>query len=179
MIFTETKLKGVYVIDIERRTDSRGFFSRAWCENELNVHGIPTRFVQSNIGFSHAKGTLRGMHFQTAPFQEVKLVRCTMGRVVDVAIDLRPESATYREWISEELSSDNRKMLLIPEGCAHGYMTLVDNTELLYETSQFYAAAHATGVLYNDPAFGVVWPAPVCVISDADMNWPQFTPSNK
>lgn len=119
------------------------------------------------------------MHFQTAPFQEVKLVRCTMGRVVDVAIDLRPGSPTYRQWISEELSSDNRKMLLIPEGCAHGYITLVDNTELLYETSQFYAAAHATGVLYNDPAFGVVWPAPVCVISDADRNWPQFTPSNK
>lgn len=179
MIFTETKLKGVYVIDVERRADSRGFFARGWCENELTSYGITTHFVQSNIGFSHKNGTLRGMHFQTSPFQEVKLVRCTMGSVIDVAIDLRPESPTYREWISEELSSANRKMLLIPEGCAHGYLTLVDNTELLYETSQFYAPAHATGVLHNDPAFGVVWPAPVCVISDVDMKWPQFVPSNK
>lgn len=179
MIFTETKLKGAYVIDVERRADPRGFFARAWCENEFDSHGISTRFVQSNIGFSHKKGTLRGMHFQTAPFQEVKLVRCTMGRVIDVAIDLRPDSPTYREWISVELSSDNRKMLFIPEGCAHGYITLVDDTELLYETSQFYASAHASGVLYNDPAFGVVWPASVRVISDADMNWPQFMLSNK
>ncbi len=178
MIFNGTKLKGVYVIDVERRADLRGFFGRAWCENELNSHGVPTRFVQSNIGFSHKKGTLRGMHFQNAPFQEVKLVRCTMGRVMDVAIDLRPESPTYREWVCEELSSENRKMLVIPQGCAHGYITLVDNTELLYETSQFYAPAHATGVLYNDPAFGVVWPVPVDVISEADLSWPRFIPAN-
>ncbi len=179
MIFKETKLKGVYVIEVERRADSRGFFGRAWCENELGSHGVPARFVQSNIGFSRKKGTLRGMHLQNAPYQEIKLVRCTTGRVMDVAIDLRPGSPTYRQWISEELSFNNRKMLLIPEGCAHGYITLVDNTELLYETSQFYAPAYATGVLYNDPAFGVVWPVPVEVISEADMNWPRYIPATK
>lgn len=179
MIFTETKIKGVYIIDVECRADVRGFFARAWCENEFTSHGIPARFPQSNIGFSHKKGTLRGMHFQTAPFEELKLVRCTTGRVLDVAVDLRPESPTYCEWVSEELSSDNHKMLLIPEGCAHGYITLVDNTELMYETSQLYAPAHATGVLYNDPAFRVAWPVPVSVISDADMSWSRFIPSNK
>ena len=174
MIFTETKLKGVFVIEMERREDHRGFFARAWCQKELESQGLSAGFVQSNVAFSHNKGTMRGMHYQTPPFQEAKLVRCTMGRVFDVAVDLRPESSSYTEWTGVELSAENRKMLYIPPGCAHGYLTLIDSTELLYDTSQVYAPAHATGVLYNDPEFGIVWPAPVCVLSDADKNWAPF-----
>ena len=172
MNFTETKFKGAFVIDIERREDQRGFFARAWCQKEFEAHGLVNRFVQANIGFSYKKGTLRGMHFQMNPYQEAKLVRCTMGRILDVIIDLRPESKTYRQWIGVELTADNRKMLYIPEGCAHGYQTMVDNTEVLYDTSQFYAPQHSAGVLFNDPVFGIEWPFAVEIISDADRSWP-------
>lgn len=174
MNFTEMKLKGAFVIDIERREDQRGFFARAWCQNEFEAHGLVTGFVQANIGFSYKKGTVRGMHFQMAPYQEVKLVRCTMGRVLDVIVDLRQESETYRQWIGVELTADNRKMLYIPEGCAHGYQTMVDNTEVVYDTSQFYAPQHSAGVLYNDPIFKIEWPLTVEVISDADRSWPAY-----
>lgn len=174
MRFTETKIPGAYVIDIERREDHRGFFARGWCQREFAAHGLATRFVQANIGFSHKQGTLRGMHFQSRPYQEVKLVRCTMGRIVDIIVDLRPASSTYKQWVSIELTADNRTMLYVPEGCAHGYQTLEDNTEVVYDTSQFYAPKHAAGVLYNDPAFGIVWPLPVAVISEADRNWLRY-----
>jgi dTDP-4-dehydrorhamnose 3,5-epimerase len=174
MNFSETKLRGAFVIDIERREDQRGFFARAWCQKEFEAHGLVNGFVQANIGFSYKKGTVRGMHFQMNPYQEVKLVRCTMGRILDVIIDLRPESKTYRQWIGVELTADNRKMLYIPEGCAHGYQTMMDNTEVLYDTSKFYAPQHSTGVLYNDPTFKIEWPLAVEVISDADRSWPAY-----
>jgi len=174
MRFAETKIRGVYIIDIERREDHRGFFARGWCQKEFEGYGLATRFVQTNVGFNHKLGTLRGMHFQSNPHQEAKLVRCTKGRVVDIMIDLRPGSPTHRQWVSIELTADNHTMLYIPEGCAHGYQTLEDNTEVVYDTSQFYAPQNAAGVLYNDPAFGIEWPLPVEVISEADRNWPQY-----
>src|SRR5215831_3079632 len=177
MRFTETQIHGAYIIDIDRREDHRGFFARSWCQKEFEAHGLVTSFVQANISYSHKKGTLRGMHFQSRPYQKVKLVRCTKKRIVDIIIDLRPESPTHRQWISKELTVDNRTMLYIPEGCAHGYQTLEDNTEVVYDTSQFYAPQHATGVLYNDPAFGIEWPLPVAVISEADRNWPRYSGS--
>ena len=174
MNFAETKLRGAFVIDVERREDQRGFFARAWCQKEFEAHGLVNRFVQANIGFNYKKGTVRGMHFQMNPYQEVKLVRCTMGRVLDVIVDLRHESETYRQWIGVELTADNRKMLYIPEGCAHGYQTMVDNTEVVYDASKFYAPQYATGVLFNDPVFGIEWPLAVEVISDADRSWPAY-----
>lgn len=174
MNFVETKLKGAFVIDIERREDQRGFFARAWCQKEFEAHGLINCFAQANIGFSYKKGTVRGMHFQMNPYQEVKLARCTMGRIFDVIVDLRPESKTYRQWIGVELTDDNRRMLYIPEGCAHGYQTMVDNTEVVYDTSKFYAPQYATGVLFNDPVFGIEWPVAVEIISDADRSWPAY-----
>jgi dTDP-4-dehydrorhamnose 3,5-epimerase len=172
MKFAETKLKGAFVIDIERREDERGFFARAWCQKEFEAHGLVSHFAQANVGFSHRKGTIRGMHFQTHPCQEAKLVRCTLGRVFDVMVDLRPDSLTYRQWIGVELTAENHTMLYIPEGCAHGYQTMVDNTEIVYDTSHVYAPHHASGVLFNDPAFGIAWPLPAEIISEADKNWP-------
>lgn len=177
MQFTATRIHGAYAIDLERREDQRGFFARCWCQKEFESQGLITSFVQANVGFSHKQGTLRGMHFQSSPYQEVKLVRCTMGRIVDIIVDLRPTSPTYTQWVSLELTADNRTMLYVPEGCAHGYQTLEDNTEVVYDTSQFYAPQHATGVLYNDPAFGIVWPLPVAVISAADSNWVPYSRS--
>jgi dTDP-4-dehydrorhamnose 3,5-epimerase len=178
MQFTATKIDGAYIIDVERREDHRGFFARSWCQTEFEAHGLTTSFVQTNIIFSHTQGTLRGMHFQKSPYQEVKLVRCTMGRIVDIIVDLRPASPTHRRWISIELTANNRTMLYVPEGCAHGYQTLEDNTEVVYDTSQFYAPQHATGVLYNDLAFGIEWPLPVAVMSEADRNWLRYTSSS-
>jgi dTDP-4-dehydrorhamnose 3,5-epimerase len=174
MIFKETKLKGVYVIDLERREDNRGFFARTWCQREAESHGLVSGFVQSNVGFSYRKGTLRGMHFQRSPHQEVKLIRCTMGRVVDVIVDLRPDSSTYTQWIGVELSAENRRMIYAPEGCAHGYQTLVDDTEIVYDTTKFYMPEYATGALFDDPAFGIKWPLSVEVISEADRSWPRL-----
>ena len=169
-----TELYGVYIVDIERRSDQRGFFGRAWCQREFEESGLNPRFVQANVGFSHMKGTLRGMHYQRFPNEEVKFVRCTMGAVFDVVIDLRRDSPTFLKWVGAELTAENRRMLYAPEGCAHGYQTLADNTELYYQTSQFYAPESATGVRYNDATFGISWPLAVSVISDADRTWPGF-----
>jgi dTDP-4-dehydrorhamnose 3,5-epimerase len=174
MLFTPTNLKGVFIITPEKREDHRGFFARAWCKKEFETHGLNTDLVQVNVGFSKKQGTLRGMHFQTEPYEECKLVRCTMGEIVDVVIDLRPDSPTHKQWISVELSADNRTMLYVPEGFAHGYLTLVDNTEVAYQTSQFYEPGHAKGVRFDDPAFGITWPRTVDVISEADRNWPLY-----
>jgi dTDP-4-dehydrorhamnose 3,5-epimerase len=174
MLFTETKLKGAYVIDIERKTDNRGFFARAWCRNEFAEHGLSTTVVQRNVALSTRRGTLRGLHFQIAPYQEVKIVRCTRGALLDVIVDLRPESPTYRQWIAVELNEDNYKMLYVPEGFAHGYQTLADNTELDYDTSEFFVADAARGVRFNDPAFKIDWPLEPTAISDADRNWPDY-----
>jgi dTDP-4-dehydrorhamnose 3,5-epimerase len=174
MIFSETKISGVYVIDVERRRDGRGFFARTWCERELQENGLTNSVVQENVAFSHKQGCVRGMHFQLFPHEEVKIVRCTMGAVYDVAIDLRPDSPTHKKWMAVELTADNHRMVYIPEGCAHGYQTLVDNSEICYQTSRFYAPDVARGVRYNDPAFSVDWPLPVQVISEADSSWPDY-----
>jgi len=174
MNFTETNIRGVYLIEIKRIGDDRGFFGRSWCTEELAGQGLDNRIAQVNVGFSTKAGTLRGMHFQKAPHAEVKLVRCTMGAVYDVALDLRPESPTFRKWYGVELNADNRLSLYIPEGCAHGYMTLAPDSEICYFTSAPYASDHAAGVRYDDPAFGIEWPQPVAVISDADRSWPDF-----
>ncbi len=174
MIFTETKLKGAYIIDLERVTDERGFFARRWCAKEFSSHGLSLAIVQVNIGHSAKKGTIRGMHFQTAPFAEVKVVHCSRGALYDVIIDLRDGSPTKGQWVGAELTADNGRMFYVPEGFAHGYQTLEDETDLVYQTSQLYAKEAAKGVRYNDPAFGITWPLPVSIISSGDKNWPDF-----
>jgi dTDP-4-dehydrorhamnose 3,5-epimerase len=175
MIFQETTLRGAYLVDIQRLEDERGFFARAWCQREFEAHGLNPRLAQCNISFNHKKGTLRGMHYQAAPFEEAKLVRCTMGAIYDVIIDLRPESPTFKQHFGVTLTPETRTMLYIPEGFAHGFLTLVDNTEVFYQMSEFYAPDYARGLRWNDPAFGIEWPAGVQVISERDANYPDFT----
>lgn len=174
MIFTETKLHGAFIIDPERLEDERGFFARTWCQREFAVHGLSPRWVQCNISFNTPKGTLRGMHYQAAPYAETKLIRCTMGAIYDVIIDLRPDSPTFKLWLAVELTADNRCMLYVPGGFAHGFLTLANHTEVLYQMSEFYVAEYARGVRWNDPAFGIQWPADVRVISDRDRNYLDF-----
>jgi len=174
MIFEETKLAGVFLISAELHRDQRGFFARTWCTQEFQEHGLNPTLVQCSISFNRVKGTLRGIHYQAEPYPEAKLVRCTKGRLYDVALDLRPGSTTYKQWIAAELSEENHRALYIPEGCAHGFLTLEDNTEALYQMSEFYHAEGARGVRWNDPAFGIEWPAGVCVISERDQAYPDY-----
>lgn len=175
MIFNETSLKGAYVIDLEPRQDERGFFARTFCRREFEEHGLISYVVQANISFSHKKGTLRGMHYQLAPFAETKLVRCTRGALYDVIVDVRPDSPTFKQWFGVELTGDNYRMLYVPEGFAHGFLTLEDNTEASYQVSEFYAPGYEQGVRYNDPAFAIQWPLEVQVISDKDRSWPDYS----
>lgn len=179
MLFLPTEIDGVWIIEAEPRSDTRGVFARVWCEEEFAARGLDTRLAQANTAFNHRRGTLRGMHYQQAPAAEVKLVRCTQGALFDVALDLRTDSPTYHRWVGVELSAANRRMLYIPRGCAHGYQTREDGTELWYGASHPYTASAATGVRHDDPAFGITWPEPVSVISDADAGWPylRLTPS--
>jgi dTDP-4-dehydrorhamnose 3,5-epimerase len=172
LIFRETALSGAYIIEPEKINDERGSFARVWCRRELEQHGLKGDVAQSNIGFSYRKGTLRGLHFQRAPHAEVKIVRCTRGAIFDVVVDLRPESPTYKRWFGVELNDDNRRMIYVPEGFAQGYMTLADNTEMNYHTSEFYSPDAASGVRYDDPVIGIRWPLAVTVISEQDRNWP-------
>ena len=175
MKFTETPVAGAYVIDVNRLGDERGYFGRLWCEKEMADMGLVSQIKQSNVGFSPQKGTLRGLHFQTPPHQEVKMVRCTRGSVFDVVVDLRPDSPTYLKWHGLELNADNGSALYVPEGCATGYLTLEDDSEIYYHTSEFYAPQHATGVRHNDPAFQIEWPdVEISVMSDNDVSWPDF-----
>ena len=174
MIFTETILKGAYLIKPQRLEDERGFFARVWCRKEFEAHGLSTDLVQCNVSFNVSKGTLRGMHFQASPHEEAKLVRCTMGAIHDVIIDLRKDSPTYLRHFAEVLSAENRNMFCIPEGFAHGFITLEDRTEVFYQMSAFYNAESARGVRWNDPAFGIRWPSEVRVISERDRNYPDF-----
>ena len=176
MEFVETRLKGAFVVRVKRIEDHRGFFGRAWCRDEFVAHGLNPNATQLNVGFSHKKGTLRGLHYQVAPHEEAKFVRCTRGAAHDVIVDLRGDSPTRGQWFGIDLTADEQTMLYVPEGFAHGYQTLADNTELYYMTTAAYAAAAARGVRYDDPALGIVWPLPVAVISDADKNWPDFRP---
>jgi dTDP-4-dehydrorhamnose 3,5-epimerase len=176
VIFSETDLPGVYVVDLERREDERGFFARAWCAREFGEHGLSTDLVQCNLSFNHRRGTLRGMHFQEAPHAEAKLVRCTRGAIFDVALDLRPESPNHGRWVGVELSADNRRALYVPEGFAHGYQTLEDGTETFYQVSEWYTPGSERGVRWNDPAFEIDWPlADEPLLSPKDAAWPDYT----
>jgi dTDP-4-dehydrorhamnose 3,5-epimerase len=170
--FRETTIEGVVVVEMDPIRDERGFFARAWCRDEFMAAGQPIDWVQVNVAHSVSAGTLRGVHLQRAPFGEHKLVRCTRGRLQDVAVDLRPDSPTYRRWVSVELTHGNGLMLLIPPGCAHGALSLEPETDFEYHTSRSYTPAAATGVRYDDPALAIEWQAPVQVVSAADRSWP-------
>jgi dTDP-4-dehydrorhamnose 3,5-epimerase len=174
MIFTETKLKGAFVIEPERLEDERGFFARVWCQREFERRGLNPCLAQCSISFNRAKGTLRGIHYQIAPCEEAKLVRCTQGSIYDVMVDLRPESPTYKRYFGEVLSAENRLMLYVPEGFAHGLLTLEDNTEILYHISEFYSPEHSRGVRWDDPAFAIDWPITPKRISIRDRSYPDF-----
>jgi dTDP-4-dehydrorhamnose 3,5-epimerase len=172
VIFTETALSGAYIIEMKKIHDQRGYFARAWCDAEFKQHGLKTGIVQSNVGFSIKSGTLRGLHFQQAPHAEVKVVRCTRGAMFDVIVDLRRQSPSYKRWIGVELTEDNGKIVYVPEGFAQGYVTLRDKTEMNYHTTNYYNESAASGVRYDDPAFGIEWPVTPAVISAQDTNWP-------
>lgn len=171
MIFTETKLKDAYIIDLDRKEDGRGFFARAFCQNEFSAHGLKPIIAQANIAFNNKQGTLRGMHFQYPPAAESKLVRCTRGAILDVIVDLRPESQTYLNHIAVELSEDNYRALYVPERFAHGYQVLRDKTETSYQVGEFYTPGSEGGLMYNDPRLGLRWPLPVSAISEKDKSW--------
>ena len=175
MLFQETDIAGAFVVEIKRIVDDRGFFGRTWCTEEFRKRGLSDTIVQINTGVSTRAGTLRGMHYQAAPHAEVKIVQCTRGTVYDVAVDLRRESQTFKRWAAVELSDQNYRAFYIPEGCAHGYLTLSDDAVLTYMTSKSYAPAAAKGVRFDDPAFGIQWPGEIRVVSTADRNWPDFT----
>lgn len=174
MIFQSTRLGGVLEIDVEPRADDRGFLARTWCVDEFAANGIPNTMVQASTILTHRRGTLRGLHYQIAPHAEDKLVRCTLGAAYVVVVDLRPESPTWRQWIGVELSSANRRELFVPRGCAQGYQTLVDGTEMYYLMSTRYVPEAARGVRFDDPAFGIVWPLEVAAISDRDQSWADY-----
>ena len=175
MIFKPTAIAGVVVIEPERHGDARGHFARTYCADDFQANGLDPRIAQCSTSFNAKAGTLRGLHFQREPHAEVKLVRCTRGAIFDVAVDLRPDSPTYRRWMGRELTADEGAMLYVPEGCAHGYLTLSDDTEVTYFASTFYAPGSARGVRFDDPAFGIEWPAPALVVSDQDRQWPDFS----
>ena len=168
MIFTETRLKGAFVIDLDRKTDERGFFARAFCQNEFRDHGLKSVIAQANVASNTTKGTVRGMHFQYPPAAETKLVRCTRGAILDIIVDLRPESPTYLEHISVELNEDNMTALYVPERFAHGYQVLRDGTDTSYQVGEFYTPSAEGGLRYDDPRLGLRWPLPVTVISSKD-----------
>lgn len=174
MNFVPTALAGACIVDLEPQTDGRGFFARAWCQREFEQHGLNSRVVQCSVSYNRRKGTWRGMHYQEAPHEEAKLVRCTMGSICDVIVDLRPGSPTFKEHLTVILSAENRKMLYIPEKFAHGFLTLEDNTEVFYQMSEFHAPESARGFRWNDPYFGIRLPLEVAVISERDRDYPDF-----
>jgi dTDP-4-dehydrorhamnose 3,5-epimerase len=174
MIFNQTDIQGAYTIELEKRADARGFFARGWCWYEFGDRGLPNSLVQMNISYNRYKHTLRGFHYQVAPSQEDKLLRCVRGAVHDVMLDLRPQSPTFLGHIAVELSAANYRTLLVPKGCANAFLTLADDTEVTYLVSEFYDPAAERGVRWDDPAFAIDWPAPPAVISDKDRSWPDF-----
>jgi dTDP-4-dehydrorhamnose 3,5-epimerase len=176
MIFTETPLKGAFVIDLEPRGDERGFFARAFCMNEFAEHGLANRVAQANLSHNPRRGTLRGMHYQVPPHAEVKLVRCTRGAIWDAIIDLRKDSPTYLQWFGVELSADNRRTFYVPQGFAHGYQSLTDDSEVFYMVTEFYAPGSEHGIRWNDPRFAIPWPVPDPVLSPKDAAHPDFVP---
>jgi dTDP-4-dehydrorhamnose 3,5-epimerase len=175
MQFTASRIPGAWVIDITPIHDRRGFFAMTWSPEELREHGIDPAMAQCNLAFNHLRGTLRGMHFQTAPHGQAKIVRATRGALLDVIVDLRPDSPTWRQWQSFELTADNHRMLYIPAGLAHGYLTLTDAAEMFYQVSSPWAPQAEAGVRWNDPAFGIKWPFEPTVISEKDQTWPLLT----
>jgi dTDP-4-dehydrorhamnose 3,5-epimerase len=175
MIFNATAINDALIINVEKIGDERGFFGRAFCRREFENHGIDFQIQQANIGFSRSRGTLRGLHYQVPPHGEAKLVRCTAGALFDVILDLRPASSTFKQWIGVELTAKNQTMLYVPEGCAHGYLTLADSTELCYLVSQYYHQTAERGIRWNDPSFEIEWPIiEGLVISEKDQNWPDW-----
>lgn len=174
MKFMPLPLQGTFLIEPEPVADERGFFARTFCREEFSAHNLNPDLVQCSISFNMQKGILRGMHYQKEPHQEVKLVRCTMGGIYDVIIDLRRDSATFRQWASVELTADNRRSVYIPEGIAHGFLTLADNCEVFYQMSEYFRPESSAGVRWNDPAFSIEWPGDVSIISDRDLNYPDF-----
>jgi dTDP-4-dehydrorhamnose 3,5-epimerase len=177
MRFQDTPLRGACLIELEKRGDERGFFARFFCQREFQQHGLNPHIAQINNAFSRDRGTLRGMHYQVAPKAEDKIVRCLRGSFLDVIIDLRPESATFLRHFAVELTAENRTMLYVPKGFAHGYLSLEDNTEALYLATEFYSPEHEHGIRYNDPKFGIKWPFEPLVISDKDRKHPDFDPA--
>jgi dTDP-4-dehydrorhamnose 3,5-epimerase len=175
MIFNETKLKGAFIIEIRKIGDERGFFGRSWCHREMEEHGLDGNIAQINTSLSKDKGTLRGLHFQIAPYQECKMIRCTRGAIFDIIVDLRPASPTFLQWFGEELTEDNHKALYSPKGFAQGFITLTDDAEITYFTTDFYAPGFDRGVRYNDPKFGIKLPIKPIVVSEKDLTWPDFT----
>lgn len=174
MKFSPTALAGACIIDIEQVPDERGFFARSWCREEFSRHDLNPDLAQCSISFNKKRGTLRGMHYQVAPHEETKVVRCTRGAIHDVILDLRPQSPTFRKWFAVELSADNRRMLYVPAGLAHGFQSLTDDTEVFYQISTPYHPESARGVRWDDPAFGIEWPVAERIISDRDRRYPDF-----
>lgn len=176
MKFSETPLKGAFVLELERLKDERGFFARSFCRREFAAHGLNPQVVQCNVSYNRKKHTLRGMHYQVGPHQEAKVVTCIQGAIYDVIIDLRPGSPTFCQWFAARLTAANRKMLYIPEGFAHGFQTLKDHSTVYYQMSEFYQPESARGVRWNDPVFGIHWPHPAPLLSPRDQNFPDFKP---
>jgi len=174
MIFTSTSLPGATLIDVERRQDTRGYFERTYCEREFAAHGLAAHIVQASMSLTRHAGTLRGMHYQAEPHSEDKLVRCVRGAIWDALIDLRPDSPTYCQWIGAELTESNGRMLLVPKGVAHGFITLTDDVAVTYHVSAFYEPEAERGVRHDDSAFGIQWPVPVTGMSERDRAWPDF-----
>jgi dTDP-4-dehydrorhamnose 3,5-epimerase len=177
MNFTPTKLSGAYIVELERHEDDRGFFARTWCQDEFADHGLEPALAQCSISRNALAGTLRGMHFQAAPHEEAKVVRCTAGAIYDVIVDLRRDSQTYADWIAVELDADSGRALYIPKGFAHGFQTLADESDVFYMISERYVPAAGAGVRWDDPAFAIEWPLPVRVISERDRSWPDHRPA--
>jgi dTDP-4-dehydrorhamnose 3,5-epimerase len=173
--FHRAELEGAYIIELDKLGDDRGFFARTWCQREFEEHGLVARIAQANVSFNAKAGTLRGMHYQVAPYEETKLIRCTRGGVYDVIIDLRRGSPTYTRWMGVELTAQNYKMLYVPGQFAHGFVTLEDDTEVIYFMSEFYTRGAEQGLRWNDPRFGIIWPRAAELISEKDANWPDFS----
>ena len=174
MEFIETGLNGAYLVQLKKIEDERGYFARAWCRDEFLKHGLNSQILQLNVGFNKLRGTVRGMHFQLPPHSEAKFVRCTRGAIFDVMIDLREDSPTFGRWFGQELTPANGLLLYLPEGFAHGYQALCDDTEMYYQTSEIYQPSAARGVRFDDPAFAIKWPMPISLVSAADRGWPLF-----
>jgi dTDP-4-dehydrorhamnose 3,5-epimerase len=176
MKFNKISLTGAFLIEMEPIVDNRGFFARTWCADEFKLNGLNPKLAQCSISFNARKGTLRGMHYQDVPFMEAKLVRCSSGGIYDVIVDLRPKSPTFGKWFAAELTSENRKMIYVPEGFAHGFQTIADNTEVIYQISETYHPESARGIRWNDPRFGIKWPIENPLLSERDAAFPEFTP---